>query len=337
MKGRNAQIARILSILDLLEGTPGGMIISEIHARLSERGHKASRRTIYRDLDALALAGFPLFSDSKDETSSQWRLERTTRIHEYLVLSAKELFALFLARGALTPLRHTPFFDDLESIFKKLEDRLGPKQIAYLEALQNELKFEPGPAWGLGISPDILETIRSACAEGHLLDAVYSSVNSKSEKERKLGPHYLYYARGGLYLVAEDLEDRKVKVFAVPRFKNAEMLAQAYDGNIVTPEAFFGGSLGVFNGSTPEEIMIEFEQGAAQYVKERNWHKSQRITQLEGGRIRLILELGQTPELVSWVMSFGPAARVLKPETLADRIANQAMETARSYGRKIRT
>ncbi|NBR14444.1 MAG: hypothetical protein EBU01_07660 [Crocinitomicaceae bacterium] len=103
------------------------------------------------------------------------------------------MIALFLARGALTPLQHTPFYEDLESIFKKLEERLGARQIEYLESLEAELKFEPGPAWGLGISPDILETLRSACAEGHVLQGLYYSVNSKAESTRKLGKIYCCY------------------------------------------------------------------------------------------------------------------------------------------------
>lgn len=334
MKGRNAQVARILSILDFLEGTQGGLSVAEIHEKLSLRGHEASKRTIYRDLEALAQAGFPLFPEGEGEAQTRWRLERNTKIHQYLVLSAKELFALFLARGALTPLQHTPFYQDLESIFKKLEERLGARQIEYLESLEAELKFEPGPAWGLGISPDILETLRSACAEGHVLQGLYYSVNSRAESTRKLGPHYLYYSKGGLYLVAEDLSDKKVKVFAVPRFKKAEMLETAYEGKVITPEEFFSGGMSVFTGSKPEEITLEFTDEVAQFVKERRWHSSQRTVNLEGGKIRVMLELGQTPELISWILSFGPQAKVVSPTSLAERVLAKAMETAKMYSKK---
>ncbi|NDG85792.1 MAG: WYL domain-containing protein, partial [Proteobacteria bacterium] len=235
-KGRNAQVSRILSILDLLESTPSGLSASEIHDRLKERRHHAAKRTIYRDLNALANAGFPLFPDGDGESSGRWRLERTTRVHQHLVLSAKELFALFLARGALTPLQSTPFFEDLLGIFQKLESRLGTKQLHYLRQLETEVKFEPGPAWGLGINPDILETLRSGCAEEQVIEGVYYSVNSRRESLRRLGPQYLYYALGMLYLVAEDLEAKKVKVFAVPRFRSATMLDEPYQGEIKPPE-----------------------------------------------------------------------------------------------------
>ncbi len=256
-------------------------------------------------------------------------------MNDYFILNARELFALYLARGALTPLKETPFFQDLESIFVRLEQRLGGKQAEYFQGLQQELKFEAGPAWGLGLDPNVLETIRSSCAEGQLIECLYYSVNSKAESIRKLGPHYLYYSRGGLYLVAEDMGDSKVKVFAVPRMKNANMLDEVYKGQITTPEEFFDGAMSVYQGTKSEEIIIEFDHDVAQFVKERKWHPSQRSTNLDKGRIRVHLELGQSPELISWILGFGPNAKVIQPETLAERVAVKAMDTAKIYKKKI--
>ena len=334
MAGRNNQVARIFAVLDILEGSPEPLLVSEIHKRTEERGFSESKRTIYRDLEALALAGFPLFPDSDQETNQKWSLERTAKITQYLILTARELFALFVARGALKPLESTPFYEDIEKVFTKLEQKLGIKQSEYLETLDDEIRFEPGPKWGLGINPDILDTVRTACSKGFALKALYYSVNSKTETVRTLGPHYLYYAKGGLYLVAEDLADKKVKVFALPRIKSTEMTEDVYQGKVITPEEFFNGGMSVFTGSKPEEIAIEFSEDVAQFVKERRWHSSQRTVNLDGGRIRVTLELGQTPELVSWVLSFGPGAKVVSPTSLAERVAAKAMEIAKVYSKK---
>ena len=335
MAGRNSQVARILTLLDILDGSTDGLTVSELWEKLVSRGHDAGKRTIYRDLEALSQAGFPLFPDGEESAHQKWKLERSTRINQYFVLSAKELFALFLARGALTPLQSTPFYEDLSGIFQKLEEKLGKKQIEYIKSLETEMKFEPGPQWGLGLSPDVLDTVRASCAEAQVLECVYYSANSKKESVRKLGPHYLYYSKGGLYLVAEDLEDSKVKVFAIPRIKDATLLDESYSGTITTPEEFFNGSMGVFTGNQKEEIVVEFESDVAQYVKERKWHSSQRTTNLPEGRIRVTLELSQTPELCSWILGFGPSARVVSPTRLAEKVSVMAMETAKIYNKKV--
>lgn len=333
MPGRNAQVSRIYAILDMLEQTPGGLSAAEIAGRIADKGHQATKRTVYRDLEALNQAGFPLFPhDEKSEAGgTRWVLEKKARVSQYLVLSARELFALYLAKGALTPLKNTPFYEDLESIFIKFEEKLGTTHRDYIRSLGDELKFEPGPQWGLGLNPDALETVRAACAEGHVLTCVYSSVNTRSETKRKLGPHYLYYAKGGLYLVAEDLGDKKVKVFALPRMKDVEMTSSSYEGEISTPEEYFGGAIGVYSSGEIFEVAIDFSAEVASFVKERRWHPSQRIVQRDGGAIRLHLEVSLTPELWQWILGFGPNAEVVSPRALRDEIAELAKKTFRKY------
>lgn len=335
MSGRNSQVARILALLDILDGSTDGITITEMWEKLDKRGHTSSKRSVYRDVEALALAGFPLQPDSEESATQKWKLERNTRINQYFVLSAKELFALFLARGALTPLQSTPFYEDLQGIFQKLESKLGSRQVEYIASLQNELKFEPGPQWGLGLNPDVLDTVRTACSEGHTIECTYFSVNSKKESTRTLGPHYLYYSKGGLYLVAEDFGDGKTKVFAMPRMKDANMTTNAYEGTITTPEDFFNGSMGVHSGDLIEEVTIEFEADVAQFVKERKWHSSQRTTNLKDDRIRIALEVSQTPELYSWILGFGANAKVISPTKLAEKIAIMAIDTAKIYKKKV--
>jgi predicted DNA-binding transcriptional regulator YafY len=333
MTGRNSQVARIYCLLNILENSRDSHTVKELHERVTELGHEVGKRTIYRDLEALSQAGFPLFPEGDGE-AQQWKLERNTNINQYFVLTARELFALYLARGMLTPLSSTPFYADLNSIFNKLESRLGGKQAEHLAALENEFKFEPGPQWGLGLNPEILETVRAACAENQVLKCAYYSANSKKESVRELGPHFLYYAKGGLYLVAEDLGDQKMKVFALPRFKTAEMLDQPYERRVKTPEEMFDGSMGIYTAGQIHEVVMEFEAEVAEYVRERRWHPSQRVVSLEGGKIRLHLDVADTPELHSWILGFGPGARILSPVALAEKVAVRAMETAALYSKK---
>lgn len=331
MAGRNSQVARILSLLDLLDGASRAYTVNELHEQLADRGHEYDKRTVYRDLEALSQAGFPLQPEGTDQNAQTWKLDRSARISDYLVLTARELFALYLSKGVLAPLQSTPFYEDISRVFQKLERHLGLRANTYLDSLENEIKFEPGPQWGLGLNAEILETVRAACAEGHILETLYYSANTKTERVRRLGAHYLYYAKGGLYLVAEDLADQKVKMFAIPRMKNAVMTEEAYEGEVKTPEVLFQGSMGVYSGEKLIEVVVEFEAEVAPYVRERRWHSSQRVTALEGGRIRVNLELAETPELYYWILGFASYAKVISPPTVANQVATMANDTAKRY------
>jgi predicted DNA-binding transcriptional regulator YafY len=335
MKGRNSQVSRVYRVLSILEGAPHGLTVSDLAERLQERGFEVGKRTIYRDLDALRAAGFPLEERGKsDEQGTRWTLERNAKVNHYLVLSSRELMGLYLARSVLSPLKDTPFYQDLVSTFQKIEEKLGNKSQGFLEELGQELHFEPGPRWGLGINPDVVDTIRAACNERQLLRVQYSSTNSGKTSHRKIGPHFLYFAKGSLYLVAEDIDEKTVKIFSVPRIGEATMLDQAYSGQISDPEEYFSASFGIYRGEKPEQVRVQFGPKVAAYVRERRWHSSQRVIAKEHGSIEIQMEVAQTPELVQWILGFGSQATVIEPEELATAIQNEAKETIDQYQTK---
>lgn len=333
MSGRNGQVTRIYSILNLLEGAPHGLTVDDICNRIADIGHKISKRTIYRDLEALEGAGFPLTaSDEKSDLGgTRWKMEKTKQINQYLVLSVRELVALYLSKNALKPLEGTPFYEDLESTFHKIQEKLTSKHKSFLQDLQKEIQFEPKPKWGLGVDAETLETVRAACSEGHIFQCKYNSVNSKTNKKRLLGPHYLYFAKGSIYLVAEDLEDKCTKLFSLPRMSEPVMLSEEYHGKILSAEELFQSSIGSFLGKNPEEIQIEFSADASTYIKERSWHKTQRIVSQQDGKITMYLEVAITPELVQWILGFGPNAVVIKPQALKNRVLTEVQLLLEKY------
>lgn len=333
MQGRNAQVARIYRILNLLEGSPQGLSAAEIKARLSERDFDVSKRTIYRDLEALCEAGFPVFptETTSDENATRWVLEGRTKVGQYLAFSIQELFALHLVRGMLAQLKDTPVHTDFERAFQKIEDKLGTSHREYLDELSMGVRFDQSTSWAQGLDADTLETVRAACAEGQVLSTDYESVNSGTVKRRRLGPHYLYFAKGSVYLVAEDLETAKTKLFALPRMKNVVMEDEPFESTPIDHERFFKSSFGIFQGSEPKEVEIEFGKTVASFVRERRWHSSQRVKELDSGRILVSMSVAVTPELVQWVLGFGPEAQVLEPKDLRDQVVSAVAEMAKYY------
>ena len=299
MSGRNSQVARIYRIMQLIEGSRFGLTVAEITEMMLERGYDVQKRTVYRDLEALQAAGFPLENNlTSDDQAFRWTMERDARVGDYLTLGARELLALYLARSVLAPLEHTPFYEDLQSIFKKIDDKLGSAAKSHLGELHQELKFEPGPKWGLGLRPDVIDTVRAACTEHQILQMIYASAHSGRQDVRRVGPQFLYFAKGSLYLIAEDLKDKVVKTFALSRVKSAELLDEAYEGNVTDPEAYFSASFGVYRGGEIVAVTIRFSPTIAPFASERRWHKTQRLVTRPTGEVDLSLEVALTPDLV---------------------------------------
>jgi len=331
--GRNSQVARFFALIDLLERNPAGLTTSELWEALKDRGHEAGRRTIYRDLEGLTQAGLPVFTDrtSKDGGAEVWRMDRVARVGQYLALTARELFALHLARGSLAPLKETAFFEDLNRVFEKIEARLGGRAVQYLSELKKEFHFDPAPQWGLSVAPDILDTLRAGCSEGQVVEMVYRSIHSGTERLRRIGPHYLYFSKGGLYLIGEDLESKTVKAFALPRVIRAVMTDETYEGSVTDPAEFFQSSLGVYRKSEPQAVKIRVGKKIAPFISERCWHPSQRITHLREGGIDLHLDVAITPDLVQWILGLGAEAEVISPLELRDSILRELDQISARY------
>jgi proteasome accessory factor B len=70
-------------------------------------------------------------------------------------------------------------------------------------------------------------------------------------------------------------------------------------------------------------------------VRERTWHPSQQIREKSDGSLRLTLNVCNDWSLRSWILSFGPLARVVSPSSLAESILEQLEEARDGYALQL--
>ncbi len=160
---------------------------------------------------------------------------------------------------------------------------------------------------------------------------LYFSVHSAREKDYELHPYNVAYADGGLYLTAYVPEYRQVRVFAMERVRKVTVQAKRFTPGTDLAADAFDGSLGVNRGGQPEKIVIDFTPRVAPYVREREWHASQRIEAMSDGGVRLTLKVCRDWALRTWVLGWGAHARVVTPSALASEILAQLNEARDGY------
>jgi len=96
------------------------------------------------------------------------------------------------------------------------------------------------------------------------------------------------------------------------------------------PADTFENSLGV-NQGVAERIDIVFEPRIARYIKERVWHGSQQFEDMADGKVQLTLNVCNDVRLRSWILGFGPLARVISPPELVRQIQEEAEKTRLQY------
>jgi predicted DNA-binding transcriptional regulator YafY len=326
---RNAEVIRQWTILREIEQARAvGVTIDDLAARCA-----VTTRTIRRDLQALEEAGFPLFDDrTHDDGRTRWCINGQAFKGVAAGLTLSELCALYFSRSLVESLSGTPFRDDVENAFEKLSSALTPHMRRFLDQLPRVIATKPDPMRRKDDPRRQQIIARALEATVHQRQAIltYYSKSSDRTKSYKLHAYRLAYAQGGMYLLAFVPEYGEVRTFAVERIKEISLLEERFTPIEELPDVAFPHSMGVHSGP-PERVEIEFDEAVADYVRAREWHQSQRSEDLPHGGLSVTLDVCIDRSLKSWILSFGPFARVLAPEPFAADIAAQLAQAASRY------
>jgi predicted DNA-binding transcriptional regulator YafY len=162
--------------------------------------------------------------------------------------------------------------------------------------------------------------------------------DGSSEDARVIAHPYALVIHGGaMTCVARDLARGVTQAFAFDRMSE---LAAGEGGHFELPADFniadwIQGDFGLARAARSVKLMVEFESRAAELVRMRRVHPSQKVGVAPDGRVRLSLTIPEAPEVLaevrSWILGFGAAARVLEPRELADEIASELRLAADRY------
>ena len=323
---RNAEVVRQWKILRELEASRRGTIngLAEMCG--------VTTRTIRRDLDALQEAGFSLFDEHVDGRV-YWKLA----VHPFRTLaetgiSLSELCAFYFSRTVLECLAGAPFSADLKTGFDKLAGVLTPRMRQFLDKLPAVLaaKEEPRKRRDTTAQKATVGALVDATLSHRRVQMTYHSFSSGRVKDYVIEPYRLAYGQGGLYLFAFVPAYVQMRTFAVERIKKLSLLEEHFSPVMELSDKPFPDSVGIHSGK-PEPVEIQFAASTAPYIREREWHKTQKIRELPDGSLVLSLKVCVDWALQSWVMSFGPFARVLKPSRLAKRVLEEIEEAREQY------
>ena len=323
---RNAEVIRQWTLLKELEGSRTSTIDG-----LAERTG-VSTRTIRRDLIALQEAGFPVYDDVAEDGRKYWRLDaKPFRALADNGFTLSELAALYFSRTLVEHQAGMPFHDDLARAFEKIESALSPAVRRYLDDLPGVVGAGPGPAPADDEKHrEIVAKLLEASLYSRQARMRYFSVTSGRAKDYTVHPYRVVYAQGGLYLLAFVPEYNELRTFAVSRIEQISLLETTFQREPTLAEEPFSHSLGVHEG-TPETVTLEFAPQVAAFVEGRKWHPSQMVERIEGGRLRLTLQVSIDWALRGWIMSFGPLAKVVAPEALASELREELARAAAQY------
>ena len=125
---RGDQLARQWQLIQRLAKSRTGAALDDLASELG-----CVRRTVYRDLDALMFAGFPVVSEKRDGRV-YYRFLESFRLGD-IPFTPDEILALAFSEDLLRTLEGTVFHDSIQSALSKIRSGLGPELGDYLARL----------------------------------------------------------------------------------------------------------------------------------------------------------------------------------------------------------
>jgi len=324
---RNDQITRQWHLLRRLEGS-NSLTLGQLVEAVPD-DYPKNARTVRRDLEALEAVGFPIVTEHRNG-QTRWRLIEGFRNIPALGFSATELMALTFSRKLLRPLEGTEIQSALNSALNKVASALPPQGHQYVRALDDLFSIGLGPHKNYQQYKHTIDLITQAIDKRRTAQIRYFSASRTTATRREVDPYRLWYAGGGLYLIAHCHLRRDVRLFAVERIRSITLTDHPYQMPLgFDVEQYVQDALMIMRGRRID-VELLFSKKAAGWVKDKLWHSSQETSLQKDGRLKMTLKVADTDELVGWILSFGGEVKVVRPEPLVRKVLEEAKKIVKS-------
>lgn len=334
---RNEQLIRQHKILQILERVRYGKTMEELQADVVEELGLDSihPRTLRRDLEALQAAGVDL-SNHDSPRGKVWKLGPLAKTATKISFSATELIALSLGRQLLYPLAGTPFWQGIETFWKKIQDEVPESVLTHYQKYRKSLSVLGVPAKSYEKQRGMIKTINRAIVESRVVEIEYE-VPGKPKKWRRIEPHRIALFQSSLYTVGTACEDpdpdTRLRSWKVDRMHKTNItddyFKQPPDEEI---DRFVRGTVSMFGSrKSSENYTIRVNARAARWVMEDPIHAEQEIKELDGGVVEITVKAAHDMEIIPRVLSMGINAEIVAPLSARNAMAEIINEMSGKY------
>lgn len=282
------------------------------------REFEISKKTAQRDLDFMRdRLALPIEYDAR---RFGFYYTRPVESLPSLDVSEGELVALLIAQKALHQYHGTVYEAPLRSACAKIAEAMKDRITVDINDLANRVFFKGESV--SEVAPEVFEAAGQAVRECRELKFIYRKLNAEAEAPRHVRPFHLGCVSNQWYLFGWDLMRKEMRTFVLSRLRKPNVLSKTFERpKDFSIEGFLLHSLGVFSTQTePQKVRIRFSGWAAQIVRERAWHASQRLTEIEEQCVEIEMWLSSLVEVERWILSFGPNAHAIEPPELVENI-----------------
>jgi predicted DNA-binding transcriptional regulator YafY len=323
-KGKFTQHRRLDKLRELLERHPRGLSLYDMAGALgvTVRSMRRYMKEIERESE---LESVP----TKGGAALLWRL-RSNETPRKVELRRTQTYALLAARRLFEPMRGSALFDEIDHAVMKLlalaqRPGRGPNAGLADARLEERFLYLPHAPKNYAERTEELDDLFQAVSDLRPLSLLYKSATRADEERITIHPYALVLHRDSIYCVGFHTGRQEIRTFVLDRMRDTECL---FNERFELPadfhiDQYFQGEFGIWRDAQQQKVVIEFDAQAAEYIRARRVHGSQRLATIAGGGVRLTMTIGNLTQVTSWVLEWGARAKVIEPPELIERVRHE--------------
>ncbi len=306
-------------------------IVLELQGKKRQRAEdmaetfETSKRTIYRDIQALCEAGVPIIS-----IPGQGYSLMPGYFLPPLSFSTEEATMLLLGSDFMAQQFDAQYRLAAQSAYRKIAGVLPEQLRTDVEYLQESIRFIARSMLEGEAEKQMLYQLRRAIIGRQCVHFIYHSRHTAEERseagsERQADPYGLVFIWNAWYLVAFCHMRQAVRNFRLDRIDHLELQEQTFQ----RPADF---RLQMRKDRQDRSIIVKalFEHSIARWVKEA---RSYYVVSEEECKDGLLVTfcVRQEREVLQWLLSWGSHVRVLEPASLREKLQAEAAAMLAAY------
>jgi len=208
------RITRLLKLLELLQSGSGQ------NADGLARACGVSRRTVFRDIEALNAAGVPV---AFDEEHDRYSIPGTYFLPPINFTPAEALSLVAMA-SELGRNDRLPFYEPARVAARKLESSLPPALRDELQQMSRAIRIQPTHVSPLAAKEPIYQELVDARRKRRVVRIEYNSLTEWERIKTKLRPYQLLFCRHSWYVIGRSSLHGEVRTFNLSRIVSIETL-----------------------------------------------------------------------------------------------------------------
>jgi predicted DNA-binding transcriptional regulator YafY len=272
-----------------------------------------SRSQFYKDREELAANGFSFaYSKTKGFEIMEDKLLPLTD------LTLSDRLALMFALEHLSVTGDSHLIAQTMTVARKLAGGLDePFKSQLLQCYNHRIIQQT-----FAVQPQLLDQLQDFISKGQRVKIFYTRAVDWTTRWRELEPRRIYLRQKTLYLYARAVDETppKWKVFRLSRIQEIQPTGMYFTFKPKDDDGFqmqMNNAFETFLGTQVKPVSIKFHRHAAPFIREKQWHHSQKITELPEGELILSLRVAEPQEVLRWARQFDKDAKQVEEPTSA--------------------